>query len=144
MNTELNAKQIARIARIRKERKEKLRKMNACSFCCDKTPDDKLVATVDGKYICVECVEDYNADHHDSAYEECDGCNKGFLSPHESGCHPTPCEIFCSGCQITANLVDERDHPNIFPYKKCVDCHERSSCGNYTNDNVWQCESCSN
>ena len=40
--------------------------------------------------------------------------------------------------------VDERDHPNIFPYKKCGDCHERSSCGNYTDANVWQCESCSN
>jgi hypothetical protein len=38
--------------------------------------------------------------------------------------------------------VDERDHPNIFPYKMCGFCHERSSCGNYTEDDVWQCEGC--
>lgn len=38
--------------------------------------------------------------------------------------------------------VDQRDSPNVFPYKKCAFCHERSSCGNYTDDDQWQCESC--
>ena len=39
-------------------------------------------------------------------------------------------------------IVDQRDSPNVFPYKKCAFCHERNSCGNYTDDDVWQCESC--
>lgn len=38
--------------------------------------------------------------------------------------------------------VDQRDSPNVFPYKKCAFCHERSSCGNYTDDDEWKCESC--
>jgi hypothetical protein len=38
--------------------------------------------------------------------------------------------------------VDQRDSPNVAPYKKCAFCHERSSCGNYTDDDQWQCESC--
>ena len=39
-------------------------------------------------------------------------------------------------------IVDQRDSPNVAPYKKCAFCHERSSCGNYTNDDQWKCESC--
>ena len=39
-------------------------------------------------------------------------------------------------------IVDQRDSPNVAPYKKCAFCHERSSCGNYTNDDQWQCECC--
>ena len=39
-------------------------------------------------------------------------------------------------------IVDQRDSPNVAPYKKCAFCHERSSCGNYTDDDQWQCESC--
>jgi len=39
-------------------------------------------------------------------------------------------------------IVDQRDSPNIAPYKKCAFCHERSSCGNYTDDDQWKCESC--
>ena len=38
--------------------------------------------------------------------------------------------------------VDDRDSPNILPYKKCGFCHERSSCGSYTDEDVWQCEDC--
>lgn len=38
--------------------------------------------------------------------------------------------------------VDERDYPNIFPYKKCAFCSERSSCGNYDDENQWVCEDC--
>lgn len=41
--------------------------------------------------------------------------------------------------------VDERDHPNIFPYKKCGICSERSSCGNYDDEeDCWVCEDCFN
>ena len=38
--------------------------------------------------------------------------------------------------------VDDRDAPNILPYKKCGFCNERSSCGNYTDEDVWKCEDC--
>lgn len=97
-NEELTAKQIARIERIRKERKEKLRKMNACSWCCNKTPEDQLIATVDGKYICVPCVEDYNEDHKDTSYDECDRCGKGYLCQYGEGQQPFH-EQYCPACE---------------------------------------------
>ena len=37
---------------------------------------------------------------------------------------------------------DDIDAPNIYPYKKCSVCSERSSCGNYNDDKQWICESC--
>ena len=137
-DAELTAKQIARIQRIRAERKEKLRKMNACSWCCNKTPEDQLIATVDGKYMCLPCIDDYNEDHTDTSYDECDGCGKGYLCQYGQGLQPFA-DQFCPSCEPD---VDARDSPNVFPYKKCAFCHERSSCGNYTDDDQWQCESC--
>ena len=63
-------------------------------------------------------------------------------------------KLYCDGCEAVRrnNIadwcgslnVDDRDSPNVFPYKKCAFCHERSSCGNYTDDDQWQCESCDN
>ena len=39
--------------------------------------------------------------------------------------------------------VDQRDSPNIYPYKKCGICSERSSCGNYDDEeDCWICEDC--
>jgi hypothetical protein len=38
--------------------------------------------------------------------------------------------------------VDDFDSPNVFPYKKCSVCSERSSCGNYNEDKEWFCENC--
>lgn len=38
--------------------------------------------------------------------------------------------------------VDDRDAPNIYPYKECTECGERESCGNYTEDNKWFCCDC--
>ena len=38
--------------------------------------------------------------------------------------------------------VDDVDAPNIYPYKKCSDCGERKSCGNYNMDKEWFCEDC--
>jgi hypothetical protein len=35
--------------------------------------------------------------------------------------------------------VDDRDAPNVFPYKKCCECGERTSCGSYKEDD-WYCE----
>lgn len=37
--------------------------------------------------------------------------------------------------------VDDRDAPNIYPYKMCCECDERKSCGQYR-DNFWVCEEC--
>jgi len=37
--------------------------------------------------------------------------------------------------------VDDRDAPNILPYKKCCVCGERKSCGKYM-ENDWFCENC--
>jgi hypothetical protein len=37
--------------------------------------------------------------------------------------------------------VDQRDSPNVFPYKKCYECDGRSSCGSYVEDD-WICEDC--
>jgi hypothetical protein len=39
--------------------------------------------------------------------------------------------------------VDQRDSPNIFPYKLCGFCTERKSCGKYNDeDGCWECEDC--
>lgn len=37
--------------------------------------------------------------------------------------------------------VDERESPNVYPYKKCSECGERKSCGCYQDD-YWFCEDC--
>ena len=37
--------------------------------------------------------------------------------------------------------VDDRDAPNTYPYKKCSECGDRKSCGNYK-ENDWFCEDC--
>lgn len=39
--------------------------------------------------------------------------------------------------------VDDYDHPNIYPYKKCCNCEERKSCGKYDDNKDWYCEDCS-
>jgi len=38
--------------------------------------------------------------------------------------------------------IDDYESPNVFPYKKCVECGERKSCGSYTMDKQWNCENC--
>ena len=38
--------------------------------------------------------------------------------------------------------VDDIVAPNIFLYKKCSICCERSSCGNYNEEKQWICEEC--
>lgn len=41
----------------------------------------------------------------------------------------------------TVEDVDDRDAPNVFPYKECSECGERKSCGAY-HENDWLCEDC--
>ena len=42
----------------------------------------------------------------------------------------------------TDDNVDDIEEPNVYPYKKCSVCSERSSCGNYNDNKEWVCESC--
>ena len=37
--------------------------------------------------------------------------------------------------------VDDRDAPNVYPYKKCCECGDRQSCGMYVEDD-WFCQDC--
>jgi hypothetical protein len=47
----------------------------------------------------------------------------------------------CQECFETPD-VDDYDAPNVLPYKKCSECGNRSSCGNYNTDKQWLCEDC--
>ena len=44
--------------------------------------------------------------------------------------------------EIEKEDVDDRDAPNLFPYKKCCQCSERNSTGNYDDEKNWICEEC--
>lgn len=46
-----------------------------------------------------------------------------------------------SEMNVAEQDVDDRDAPNVYPYKKCSECQERKSCGCYVEDN-WLCEDC--
>ena len=89
--------------------------------------------------------------------EKCDRCGWAVCGE----CDPDGAQInddwICGGCldeekaeEEDGELVDEDgelpvddvDAPNTYPYKKCSNCEERRSCGNYNNDKVWFCEDC--
>ena len=44
--------------------------------------------------------------------------------------------------EVESIKVDDVDAPNIYPYKKCSECGDRKSCGNYNEDKLWFCEDC--
>jgi len=53
----------------------------------------------------------------------------------------------CEDCEIKFDeerikMIDDPEFPNIYPYKLCSVCDERSSCGSYNDDMYWLCESC--
>jgi hypothetical protein len=78
--------------------------------------------SVTSDWECADC---------DADYEFCDECNETF---HQ--------DDFCEHLLfIFAGCVDDRDAPNIAPYKMCVKCSERKSCGAY-HENEWFCENC--
>lgn len=124
MNAELTPRQIARIERIRAEKAAKKRAASLAesdrlkAICLKYSEETKAI-----KAAKVLTNEDY----------ECNYCGEEFKynDLNQNGC--------CRGCEPD---VDDRDSPNIFPYKKCGICSERSSCGNYTDDDVWRCEDC--
>ena len=44
--------------------------------------------------------------------------------------------------EFQEHSVDDHDAPNIYPYKMCSCCSERSSCGAYNDNKQWVCEDC--
>lgn len=38
--------------------------------------------------------------------------------------------------------IDDPEAPNVYPYKKCCECGERKSCGQYDDCCNWFCEDC--
>jgi len=66
--------------------------------------------------------------------------NLVFCAEHTYG----PIDVWydCPKCLENAMYeVDQRDSPNVFPYKRCYKCDGRSSCGSYVDDD-WICEGC--
>ena len=90
----------------------------------------------DGVLRCDVCVEEDEEDEEDEhVHKVCKVCDE--------------C-ITCGGCGCDDEEdeedeededVDSRDAPNIYPYKKCSECGERSSCGQYKEED-WVCEGC--
>ena len=68
-----------------------------------------------------------------------DGEDKPEADPHYADCSSRNSDKCNCGAE---SEVDDIDAPNIYPYKKCSVCSERSSCGNYNDDKQWICESC--
>lgn len=105
----------------------------------------------DGKEVCRECAGDpeHNPDGSDV---KCFWCNSRWVDTFDPDhnawihkeCDPNyqgdDNQWVCGWCNID---VDDYDAPNIYPYKKCSVCSERSSCGSYNSDKQWVCEGCS-
>ena len=70
-------------------------------------------------------------------YATCEECGRYCYTGGE---HKEGEEYICDDCD--EEDVDDRDAPNVYPYKKCSDCGERKSCGSYSDDNEWFCEDC--
>jgi hypothetical protein len=111
----------------------------------------------DEDWLCLRCCSiggfndsDTSDDESDDTevYGVCDECGKEGKFFGKEGDDWT-----CERCSLLWDLddsdeedeeeldVDDRDAPNIYPYKKCSDCGERKSCGNYKY-NDWFCEDC--
>jgi hypothetical protein len=73
-------------------------------------------------------------------YRECVGCGDTPCVKPDDPIDPPYCEYCTRICDEIR--VDDRDSPNIFPYKRCRECGERKSCGSYQNKR-WFCEDCS-
>jgi hypothetical protein len=82
-------------------------------------------------------------------YCNCEGCSENFMANGEDdkGGYCGECYM-CADCgckcdeEESEEEVDDIDAPNIYPYKKCSVCQDRSSCGNYNSDKKWICEGC--
>ena len=69
----------------------------------------------------------YDWSHDDEEEAECGECGREDKRDHV--CDPEW-------------SVDDIEEPNVYPYKKCSVCSERSSCGNYNDNKEWVCENC--
>jgi len=76
-------------------------------------------------------------DDEDEYFTDCKDC--GYTHLREDKC---PNEATAHHYDKWREDVDDRDAPNIYPYKKCTECGERKSCGLYDDDNKWFCEDC--
>jgi len=129
---ELTDKQIDRIKRILDERETKTRPARIAASIAESNRIKAILcqeraakkAAPDCCHTCGDISDEYTC-RDGKLY--CDGCEAVRHNNITDWCEPD---------------VDARDSPNVYPYKKCGSCHERSSCGNYTNDHVWLCEDC--
>jgi len=99
-----------------------------CGPCWDKTEEEEEY----GSQTCDSCGEPCPDDHPftdeiGGDLFRCEECHQRKLY-EERIFGPEAC--------------DDRNAPNVWPYKKCSECEERSSCGNYDDDNNWICENC--
>lgn len=83
------------------------------------------------EYICEDCEEEECCRDCGGEVGECD-CDYG---------NPELARLRDGEEEEEEFDVDDRDAPNILPYKKCSVCGERKSCGNYR-ENDWFCENC--
>lgn len=101
-----------------------------CGPCWDKTEEEEEY----GSQTCDECGEPTTdewpfVDENAGALFRCEECF---------------CRVRAERrWQERADEVDAPDAPNIWPYKKCYECEQRSSCGAYDSEHRWVCEDCS-
>ena len=112
-----------------------------------------------GVPLCQECCEDQQENWNEESEEEegkCDCCEASLGEDEHIFCftrgdeEKTMCrvcgddtheEMKAEGWMRDDDDCDDRDAPNVYPYKKCSVCGERKSCGNYK-ENDWYCETC--
>jgi len=124
---------------------------------CDCAVKRKDLAWRSGYYldICAKCDEDSEDEESTAKTKKtCCDCSKAFkidaickvsISPEMWKCFEC-CAIEMKkkyGIEDSEDeeSVDERESPNVYPYKKCSECGERKSCGSYC-DTTWFCEDC--
>lgn len=118
----------------------------ACADCGQIETECRLEITEQGKTLCCDCL--YNEKHPDATCYRCgielysrgivlcgggDECETWYCA----ACHADGTD----DCPLCCDWVDQRDAPNVRPYKKCCVCGDRKSCGNYQ-ENDWFCEDC--
>ena len=139
----------------REEYKMEEQENDPCEWCKAPIPDDDNKGKgfiLLGCAYCEWCYDETlegknpninNWDEEVSYITGCDVCNKDFHdSDGDEIIVDDSAHFACPQCQENANNVDHVDSPNIYPYKKCIECNNRSSCGNYNDSKQWICEGC--
>jgi len=121
---------------------------------CDKVVADdcaRFCEVLDGD-VCVSCELELE---HMRKCCRCEKAKRGFycLERKDYYCEEciacvSPClDRCCMSCHTgdtddEDDDVDDVESPNQFPYKRCLACSERKSCGSYNADQEWLCEGC--